>query len=159
MMLDEVGERVIQVAGWLLENSGFDFDSGGPEAAYALAADLRVGIFGRDNDSRDAGCNESVGARAGSSVVGAGFESDVSGGSGWIESAFAGLLESDDLGVVAVGVEVRAFRDYFVLLNQNAAYLRVGASEGYGFTGEGQGSLHKGFVLERGRHASTRISC
>ena len=102
-MLDEVGEGVVEVASGLLEDADRDFDSGGAEFCDALAADLRVGIVGGDDDTGDAGGDEGVGAGAGAAVVGAGLEGDVGGGSGGIEAACGGLLEGDDLGVVAVG--------------------------------------------------------
>ncbi len=152
VVLDEVGEGVVEVAGGLLEDAESDFDSGGAEFGDALAADLGVGVFGGDDDTGDAGGDEGVGAGAGSSVVGAGLEGDVGGGSGGVEAAFAGLLEGGDLGVVAVVVEVSAFGEDFVVADEDAADLRVGRGESHGFASEGEGSLHEGFVVERGGH-------
>jgi hypothetical protein len=125
VMLDEVGEGVVEVAGWLLKDSEGDFDPGGAESSDALAADLRVRVFGGDDDSCDARCYKGVGAGASSSVMGTGLEGDVSGRSGWINAAFMGLLEGGDLGVVAVGVEMRAFCDDLVVSDEDAAYLRI----------------------------------
>jgi hypothetical protein len=156
--LDEVGEGVVEVAGRLLEDAESDFDSGGAEFGDALAADLWIGVFGGDDDPRDLCGDEGVGARAGSSVVRAGLKSDVGCGSGGVEAAFAGLLEGGDLGVVAVVVEVSAFGDDFVVADEDAADLRVGAGEGDGLAGEGEGSLHEVFVLERGGHLLMRIA-
>jgi len=126
VILDEVGEGVVEIAGWLLQDSEGDFDACGAESGEALAADLRVRVFGGDDDSGDAGGDEGVGAGAGSSVMGAGFEGDISGCSGWIDAAFMGLLDGDDFGVVAVGVEVRAFGDDLAVSDEDAAYLRIG---------------------------------
>jgi hypothetical protein len=57
------------------------------------------------------------------------------------------LFERDDLGVIAIIVEVRAFADDFVVEDQDAAYLRIRRGKAYGFGGELEGSLHENFVL------------
>lgn len=147
MVLDEVGEGIVEVACGLLEDAESDFDACGAKFCDALSADLRVGIFGGDDGSCNAGSYEGVGAGAGSSVVRAGFESDVGSGSGDVDTTLAGLLESDDLGVVAVVVEMGAFADDLVFFDEDAAYLRIGRGEGYGFAGEGERPLHEGFVF------------
>jgi len=161
-VLDEVGEGVVEVAGWLLEDAEGDFNAGGAKFGDSLATDLRVRVFGGDYGSGDAGGDEGVGAGAGSSVVGAGLEGDVGGGSGDVVAAFAGLLEGGDLGVVALVVEVSAFADDLVFFDEDAAYLRIGRGEGDGFMGEGERPLHEGFVffvVERSCHALNRIAC
>lgn len=63
------------------------------------------------------------------------------------------MFESDDLGVVAVVVEVRAFADDLGCaasggrLGEDTAYVGVRRGEADGFAGELEGSLHEGFVL------------
>ncbi len=109
---------------WLLAGAEGDFDAGGAEFGDALAADERVGVLGGDDGAGDAGGDEGVGAGRGAAVVGAGLEGDVGGGSGGADAAGGGLLEGDDLGVVAVVVEVGAFADDRVLADEDAAYLR-----------------------------------
>ncbi len=69
------------------------------------------------------------------------------------EAAGGGLFEGDDLGVVAVVVEVGAFTDDFGCaasggrLGEDAAYLGVRGGEADGLAGELEGSLHEDFVL------------
>lgn len=91
-MLDEVSEGIVEVAGLLLEGSDCHFDASGLEFGDALAADLGVGVDGRDDDSGDAGGDESVGAGACASVMGARFEGYVGGCSGCAEAALCRLL-------------------------------------------------------------------
>ena len=138
-MLDEVGEGVVEVAGLLLKDAKGDFDAGGAEFCDSLAADEGVGIFGGDDDAGDSGGDEGVGAGAGAAVVAAGLEGDVGGCAAGGDVSRCGLFEGDDLGVVAVVVEVCAFADDFCpcLFDEDAAYLRVGGSEGGGFGGRG----------------------
>jgi hypothetical protein len=126
VVLDEVGEGVVEVAGWLLKSADGDFDSGGAESGDAFAADLRVGVLCRNDGSVDTGFDEGIGAGTSSSVVRTGFQGDVGGRSRWIDATFVGLLEGDDLGVVAVGVEVRAFGDDLAAFDKDAAYLWIG---------------------------------
>lgn len=130
-MLDEVGEGFVEVAGSLLEDADGDFDVGGAESLNAFAADTGIGILRGDDAASDAGFDEGVGAGWGSAVVAAWFERDVGGG------AFDGvaergcLFEGDDLGVVAVVVEVGAFADDFGCFSwkgfsdEDATHLRV----------------------------------
>ena len=152
-MLDEVGEGFVEVAGLLLEDAEGDFDAGGAEFGDAAAADLGVGVLGGDDAAGDAGGDEGVGAGAGAAVVAAGFEGDVGGGSGGVDVAGGGLFEGDDLGVVALVVEVGAFADDFGLASagwsayEDAAYLRVRGGESGGLGCELQGSLHEDLVL------------
>ncbi len=111
--LDEVGEGVVEVAGLLLEDADGDVDAGGAEFGDALAADEGVGIDGGDDAAGDFGGDEGVGAGAGAAVVAAGLEGDVGGGACDGVAAFGGLLEGDDLGVVAVVVAMRALAEDF----------------------------------------------
>lgn len=151
-MLDEVGEGVVEVAGRLLQDADGDVDVGGAELGDSPAADLWVGVLGGDDAAGDAGGDEGVGAGASAAVVAAGFEGDVGGGSFGGETALGGLLEGDDLGVVAVGVEVSAFADDFRFISicrahQDAAYLGVWGGQAAGVAGEGESALHEVFVL------------
>ncbi len=152
-MLDEVGEGVVQVAGGLFEDAEGDFDVGGAKFLNALAADQGVGIPGCDDTAGDTGGDEGVGAWAGATVVAAGLEGDVGGGSFGGEAALGCLFEGDDLCVIAVVVEVGAFADDFRhtavgrALCQDAAYLWVRRGEADGLCGEFEGSLHEDFVL------------
>ena len=145
--LDEVGEGLVEVASLLFEDAEGDLDSGGAELFDALAADQWVGIAGGDDAAGDSGGDESVSAGAGAAVVAAGLESDVSGGAGGAVAKRAGLLECDDLGVVAVGVDVRAFSDDFSVANEDAAYLRVGRGERGGRGSKREGPLHEANVV------------
>lgn len=125
-MLDEEGEGIVEVAGWLLKSAEGNFDSCGAESGDAFAADLRVRVSGCNDGSADAGCYQSVGAGTSSSVVRTGFQGDVCGRSGWIDATFLGLFEGGDLGVVAVGVEMRAFGDDLATFDKDAAHLWIG---------------------------------
>lgn len=158
-MLDEVGEGVVEIAGWLLKSAEHDFDSGGTESGNALAADLRIRILGCNDGSADAGFDEGVGAGTSSSVMGTGFQGDVSCRSGWIDATFVRLFECGDLSVVAISVEVRAFGDDRAAFDQDATYLRIGRGESDAFAGEDERSLHEDFIGEYVRHTLMRISC
>ena len=131
-MLDEVGEGIVQIAGLLLKDAESDFDPCVTEFGKTPTADLRIRVLGGDDAAADSGGDEGVGAGAGAAVMAAGFEGDVGRGSFDGEAALCGLFEGDDLRVVAVGVEVRAFA-YDLRgasagwrLGKDAAYLRVG---------------------------------
>ena len=156
-VLDEVGEGVVEVAGGLLQDADGDFDVCGAELGDSLAADLGVGVLRGDDATGDTGGDEGVGAGAGAAEVAAGFEGDVGGGSFGGDATLGGLLEGDDLGVVAVGVEVSAFADDlgFIAIGragQDAAYLRIGRGKTDGVAGEVESALHEGFVLCDGGH-------
>src|ERR1700732_3232941 len=101
-MLDEVGEGVVQVAGWLFEDAESDFAVGGAEFLNALGADQGVGIPGCDDAAGDAGGDEGVGARAGATVMAAGLQGDVGGGAFGGDAACCGLFQGYYLCVVAV---------------------------------------------------------
>jgi len=152
--LDEVSEGFVEAAGRLLEGTESDFDVGGAELCDALPADERVGVFGGDDDADDSGGDQRVGAGAGAAMVGAGFEGDVGGGTSGREASRGCHFERDDLGMVAVVVEMRAFADDAVLIvDEDAAYLRVGGGKGGRLSRELESSLHEDFVLRRGQHA------
>jgi hypothetical protein len=57
------------------------------------------------------------------------------------------LFEGDDLGVVAVVVEVGAFADDFAIADKNATDLWIGRGEACGVCGEFEGLPHEGFVV------------
>ena len=147
-MLDEVGEGVVQIAGWLFEDAESDFDVGGAKFLDALAADQGVGVLRGDDAASDAGVDEGVGAGRGAAVVAAGLEGDVGGGTLGGNAAVGRLFEGYDLGVIAVVVEVCAFADDLGCatvggrLGKDAAYLGVRGGEAYGLGGEVEGSLH-----------------
>ena len=143
MVLDEVGEGVVEVAGLLLEDAEGDFNACGFYSGDALAANQWVWVFGGDNAAGDAGFDEGVGARRGATVVAAGLEGYVGGCAGGVDAAMGGLLEGYDFGVVALVVEVGSFGDDLVLFYEDAAYLGVGGGEGDGIGGELEGSLHE----------------
>jgi len=131
-VLDEVGEGFVEVAGLLLEDAECDFNVGGAESLDALATDMGVGVLRGDDAAGDAGFDECVGTGWGAAVVAAGFEGDVGGGAPGGDVALSGLLEGDDLGVVAVVVEVGAFADDYGcfslmgLADEDTANLGVG---------------------------------
>jgi hypothetical protein len=103
-VLDGVGEGVVQIACRLLEDAERYFDVASAEFLNALAADLWVGVLRGDDAAGDASSDEGVGAGAGASVMTAGLEGDVGGGSFGGEAAGRSLFERYDLGVVAVVV-------------------------------------------------------
>ena len=140
VVLDEVGEGVVEVLGWLLEGADYYFYPGGAEFGDALTADQRVWVGGGDDAAGDAGGDEGVGAGAGAAVMGAGFEGYVGGCAGGGAVAGGGLFEGCDLGVVAEVVEVGAFGYDFAVLDEDAAYLWVGRGLAYGVVGELEGS-------------------
>ena len=80
-------------------------------------------------------------------MVRAGLEGDVGGGAGDAVAGGGGLLEGDDLGVVAGFVAVGALAEDPEIIYQDAADLRVGAGLGGGCGGEGEGLVHVEFVL------------
>jgi len=125
-VLDEVGEGLVEVARGLFEDAEGDFDVCTAETGYAFAADLRVGVLCGDDAAGDSRGDESVGAGGCAAVVAAGFEGNVSGGSAGREAAGCGLLESDNLGVVAVVVEVSAFANDFAVEGKHTANLGIG---------------------------------
>jgi hypothetical protein len=110
-VLNEVGEGVIQATRPLFEDAEGDFDVCGAEFCDSLAADLGVGVLSSDNAAADAGFDERVGTGRGTAMVAAGLEGDVGGCSFCGDALGGSLLESDDLGVVAIVVEMRAFTD------------------------------------------------
>jgi len=119
----------------------------------SLTADLRVGVLSGDDAAGDAGGDDSVGAGAGAAMMTAGLEGDVGGGAAGREASGGGLFESDDLGVVAVVVEVRALADDFGCaasggrLGEDTAYLGVRGGEADALAGKREGPLHEDFVL------------
>jgi hypothetical protein len=150
VMLDEVSEGLVEVAGLLLE-SGVgnlrDFDPGGAEFCDTLTADCWVGVNCSDDDPGDSSGDEGIRAWSGATVVAARFEGDIGGGSGYVHAAFGGLLECGDFGVVAGVVKVDARGDDLVLTGEDAAHLGVGRGEASGLAGEGEGLPHEGFVV------------
>lgn len=152
-VLDKVGEGVVQLSGRSFECSYEDFDACRAKFGDALAAYLGVGVLGGDDAACDTGGDEGVGAGAGAALVAAGFERDVGGGSGGADATLGGLLESDDLGVVAVVVDMRAFTNDLGgaspgrCAGEDATYLRIWRCQADSLGGERQGSLHEEFVL------------
>lgn len=144
---DEVREGVVELSGLRLADAEHDFDADGAELCEASTADCGVGVFGGDDSAGDAGGDEGVGTGAGAAVVGAGLESDVGGGAAGIEATVGGELEGDDLGVVAMLVEVSTLGEDLVVADEEAADRRVGAGEGGGSGGEREGPLHEVLVL------------
>jgi hypothetical protein len=69
-----------------------------------------------------------------------------------------GVLEGGDLGVVAEVVEVFAFADDLVVVDEDAADGGVGRGEGGSGLGESEGVLEVEIVLRRERHADNRIA-
>jgi hypothetical protein len=150
-----MSEGFVEVAGLLLVNSGDNVDASSAEFFDATAADERVGVGGGYDDARDSCGDESVSAGPGASVVAAGLEGDVGGGALRGETARGDLLESDDLGVVESFVKMSAFAEDFVIANENAANLGVGAGEAGCRSSEAKGALHEEFVLCVRRHIFT----
>ena len=74
-------------------------------------------------------------------------------------SLCACLLEGDDLGVVEVVVQVRAFADDLAVTHQHAADLGIGRGQPDGRLREVEGALHVSFVLCRIIHAADQNSC
>ncbi len=108
---DEAGEGVVELAGRLLKKADVDLDAGDAEAGDALAGDEGVWVDSGDDHASNAGGDKGVGARWGAAVVRARLEGDVGGSPGSGVAEIAGLLESDNFGVVAVSVEVRTLAD------------------------------------------------
>ena len=73
-----------------------DLDPGFPESVHAPPGDLRVGIQDPDDHPPDAGRDEGVGARRGSTVVGARLEGHVDRG---VPSGVTGELQGHHFGV------------------------------------------------------------
>ena len=70
-------------------------------------------------------------------------------------SVRVGLLESDDLGVVALVILVCAFAEQHFVTDEDATNLRVRRGEPGGGCGEVESAVHERFVLGggHGRHA------
>ena len=68
----------------------------------------RIGVGGGDDDPGDASGDQSVGARAGASVMRTRLQRDISGRAA---GQFAGFAQGDDLGVVAVVIFMKARAD------------------------------------------------
>jgi hypothetical protein len=85
---------------------------------------------------RDADGDECVRAGAGAAVVGAGFEGDAGSGVVEVVAGGAGLVQRDDLGVVAGVVEVRAFAQDVFAVEEDAADGWIGGGEGSGAASE-----------------------
>ena len=141
-MLNEMGEGVVLPARLILLDAEVDFDAGVAKFLHASAADERVGVEGGDHGAGYAGGDERVGAGRCAAVVRAGFEGDVGGGALGADAASCRLFEGDDLGVIALLVEVRTFADDEIFAGEDAADLRVGTGERGGLGGEVEGSAH-----------------
>jgi hypothetical protein len=149
-----MSEGLIQVAGLLLKNANGDVNVCVAEYLNASSADEGIGIGGCDNAAGDTGFNERVGAGTGSTVVAAGFEGDIGGGSEGGEPLCGSLFEGDDLGVIVVVVEMRAFADDLnvgIGANDDTANLWVGTGEGGGLSGELESPAHEELVLRSQR--------
>ena len=131
-----MGEGFVEIAGLLLQDAGGDFDACGLEFGNASAAYQRVWIDSSDDATCDTSRNKSISARAGAAMVTAGLEGDVGGGAFGGEAALRCLLQCDDLGVVALVVDVGAFSEDLVVVDKNAADVRVWRGKGYGVGGE-----------------------
>ena len=153
-MLDEVGEGFVDVAGRLLEDAEGDFDVSIAESLDALATDLWVGVLRGNDTTADACGDQRVGAGRGAAVVAAGFEGYVSRSSLSGKTLSCGLLESDDLGVVAIVIKMCAFaNDLWCAprggsLGDDAAYLRVWGGQADGLGRELESPSHELFVVD-----------
>ena len=108
----------------------------------ASAADKGIGVDGCNDDTPEAGGDEGVGAGAGATLMAAGLESDVGGGSLDGETARGGLFEGHDLGVIVVVVKMCAFTQNLVVAGDDAADLRVGARKRDGVGGKVERAPH-----------------
>jgi hypothetical protein len=154
LVLDEVGEGFVEVAGRLLEDAEGHFDVCVAESLDALATDFWIGVLSGNDTTGDACGDERVGAGWGAAVVAAGFEGYVGRSALRRATSSCGLLESDDLGVVAIVIEMCAFADDFWCatllgcLGDDAAYLRVWGGEADGLGGELESPSHELFVVD-----------
>jgi hypothetical protein len=133
MMLDEAGEGVVEAASFVGERTfgEGDVNAEGAEFGDAVATDERIGIDCGDDAAGDSGGDESVCTRACAALVRAGFQRDVCGCAANVMVLRCGLLEGDDLGVVACVVVMRAFAEDGFAARDDAANGRVRRSETY----------------------------
>jgi hypothetical protein len=138
----------------LLEDAEGDFDVCIAESLDALATDFWIGVLSGNDTTGDARGDQRVGAGRGAAVVAAGFEGYIGRSALSGKTSSCGLLESDDLGVIALVIKMCTFADDFWCaarvgsLGDDAAYLRVWGGHADGLGGELEGPSHELFVVD-----------
>ena len=104
----ESGEAIIQPPCLGLKHAGLDLNAGGKKSPNAGAMDNRIRVASGHDDAPHARCQQSLGAGAGSSLMIAGFERDISSRA---SRQVSRLLQGDDLRMVPLVVFMKALAD------------------------------------------------
>jgi hypothetical protein len=108
------------------------------------AAHLRIRIFHRAYDTRNASGDQGFAARSGPSGVITRFQVDVSGCSSRFLSC---LSQSHNLGVIALVVFVESFAKNRAIFHDDAPHQRVGTSQSDGVTRQLKSVLHEMWIV------------
>ena len=108
-VLDETGEREVQVAGCGFTDPKCDGEAGGAHPGQTPAAYQRVRIRGGDDTASDSGGDQGIGTGAGATVVRTGFKRDEGGSTTGIAAVCHGLFERDDFGVILFFLDMWTF--------------------------------------------------
>ncbi len=104
----------IQAAAFVFQDAGNGFNAGGPQAGYAAACHLRVGVFHADDHPIDAGGNDGFGAGWGPALVIAGLQGDVHG---CLPGHFPGFPQGINFGVGLAGGRMKPLADNGIVFN------------------------------------------
>ena len=155
---DSLEKSAIEIFRVFGADSGRNRDARSLETFDALARDPRIGIDESNDDARDAGGNQSVGAGRGLAMMGARFQTDIGGGA---PCRRAGPRQGFAFRVRPTAWLGPAAADDLVASHQDTAHRRIGPNRPKPALGERQGTSHPmvvgaGTLTHRGYRPSFR---
>ncbi len=128
---------------FVVETAHIDANARPTQMKDAASADQRILVAAPDHHAADAGALDGLGARAGATLVAAGFQRDIEGRA---SGADALARKGFDLGVGQAGAAVIAPRQHAAAAHQQGAHHRVGAGLAAAAFGQGQRLAHEASV-------------
>ena len=129
---------------FIFENTDYDLAACVAETLDATAADLGERVDTSDNDARDSGTEDEVGARRGLAEVGTWLETDIY--SSLLEEMEVGWLDGGDgihLSMALTGLVVPPLTDYATIGDDDGADHGVRVSVAFATEGELQAAAHE----------------
>ena len=143
MGTDPEEERAVLLSAFAVETAHVDANAGPTQMQNAATADQGILVAAPDHHPANAGAYDGLAARAGATLVAAGFQRHING-----RALGADALASQrfDLGVGQAGAPVIAPRQHPAAAHQQGAHHGVGAGLAAAAFGQGQRLAHEALV-------------